>query len=86
MGQIKFNTGIYHRDQSMKKIYPLIVITIVISLFSACQENLELLIPEFTDGSILSDAEELEPELRSNMAAVYKVVSGSDFFGSHIVV
>jgi glycerophosphoryl diester phosphodiesterase len=67
----------------MKK---LIIIVLSTGFFFACNPDLEVLVPDFGNNSILEDTNPLPLETRPKMDGIYRVIEGSGEFGSQVVV
>jgi glycerophosphoryl diester phosphodiesterase len=67
----------------MKK---LIIAAVSIVFLNACNPDLEVLIPDFGKNSILEDTNSLSAETKQKMEGIYRVSSGSDQFGSQVVL
>ena len=67
----------------MKK---LIIAAVSIIFFNACNPDLEVLIPNRGKNSILEDTNSLSAETKQKMEGIYRVSSGSDQFGSQVVL
>jgi glycerophosphoryl diester phosphodiesterase len=55
-------------------------------LISGCINEVEVIDPEFTDGSILEGTSPIEQVSKDKMEGIYKVEAGSDLFGEYAVV
>jgi len=67
----------------MKK---LIIIFLSILLITACNPDLDVVVPDFGDNSILGDTNPLPEEIKPFMEGIYRVTSGSEYFGSQVVI
>ena len=67
----------------MKK---LILFILSIFVFNACNPDLDVIIPDFGNNSILKDTNPLSEETKQKMEGIYRVSNGSDQFGSQVVV
>lgn len=67
----------------MKKI---IILTLSIFLLTACNPDLEVLVPGFGNNSILDDTYPLTEDTRQKMEGIYRVIEGNDHFGDQVVV
>jgi glycerophosphoryl diester phosphodiesterase len=67
----------------MKKRILLVLFSFI---FTACNRELDVIIPEFGKNSILKDTNPLSEETKQKMDGIYRVSDGSDYFGSQVVV
>jgi glycerophosphoryl diester phosphodiesterase len=67
----------------MKK---LILFILFIFVFNACNPDLDVIVPDFGNNSILKDTNPLSEETKQKMEGIYRVSNGSDQFGSQVVV
>jgi len=68
----------------MKKIKVLILFFIVIII--SCDTEVEVITPEFTDGSILEGTQKIPVDIKNLMEGVYHVTMGSTKFGQQVVL
>ena len=66
----------------MMKIIYFIIIPIL--LFS-CEVIVDWEEPEFLDGSILSETNQIDESVKTKLEGVYKIIDGSDHFGEEVV-
>ncbi len=67
----------------MKKLIAAILLMFV---FTACENVVELLEPDYSDGTILTGTEEIQPESRPMFEGIYSVSKGASNFGSYVVL
>jgi glycerophosphoryl diester phosphodiesterase len=63
-----------------------IVSVFCLFVVTACNQELDVMIPGFGQNSILQDTNPLSDETKVKMEGIYRVVDGSDYFGSQVVI
>jgi glycerophosphoryl diester phosphodiesterase len=66
------------------KTYLLIILLIVISL--SCNNEVDIIFPEFNDGSILDETTSIPDHSKNRMEGVYQISEGNGFFNNKAVV
>ena len=63
----------------------LIVISMIF-LFNSCENTVEILVPEYTDGSILTDTEQIPDEVKPRFEGIYSISKGAGNFGEYMAL
>ena len=63
----------------------LLVISMIF-LFNSCENTVEILVPEYTDGSILEDTEQISDEVKPRFEGIYSISKGAGNFGEYMAL
>jgi len=61
-----------------------IIIILLLFIFNSCTQNIDLLEPEYTDGSILTGTTEIPEQIKNSLEGIYKISKGADNFGTEV--
>ncbi|MEN8193747.1 MAG: glycerophosphodiester phosphodiesterase [Bacteroidota bacterium] len=60
-----------------------VIILLTLTLYS-CENKINLLEPEYTDGSILTGTTKIPDQIKNDLEGIYKITKGADKFGSQV--
>ncbi len=63
-----------------------IIIILLLFVFNSCTQNIDLLEPEYTDGSILTGTTEIPAQIKNSLEGIYKISKGADNFGDKVAL
>ena len=53
-------------------------------VFYSCETNTNIVEPEYTDGSLLTNALPVPDEIKNNLEGIYKITNGANNFGNEV--
>lgn len=64
----------------------LIIILLLLSIFNSCTQKIDLLEPEYSDGSILSGTTVIPEQIKNTLEGIYSISKGTDNFGENVAL
>ena len=62
----------------------LLSIILLLFILNSCTQNIDLLEPEYGDGSILTGTTEIPEQIKNNLEGIYTISKGADNFGDKV--
>ncbi|NOY05282.1 MAG: glycerophosphodiester phosphodiesterase [Chlorobi bacterium] len=63
-----------------------VILAVILMIVSSCETDVDVVVPEFTDGSALDGAYPIPDSIKTRLEGVYTVTKGKEQFGQQVVL